>query len=179
MFDFLNNAVSEPGVTMFNYAVDTVNTLPIMSEYTVEYCFLSVEDIGMRVECMYIDQGTSPLHDSLTSFHNPSLSSTPGFDEPVTVHFSFKTRADEYRDVTSAMRSAGAKQAQSCESTYGLFSYWRIEAGGDNLFLKPRVNKRDPEPTPPPNTAKAGERGEFGYPGVGRRIADAMTPPAS
>lgn len=171
---FIKEAVAEPGVKLFNSAWDHVETHPIPSEYWVEYNFLEVEDLGMRVEVMRIDRGISPLHESLAAgVYNPTVQGmeTTG---PKVVHFSFKVpNLEEYNKVCYRLREElGAVQVQGCTSDYGRFGYYRVSEFGHNTYIKPRVNLRDPATLEPmPNTASS-DRGEFGMPTVGRRIQD-------
>lgn len=177
MHAFIKDAVREPGVKMFNSARDHVKTRPIFSQYDVEYNFLEVEDLGMRVEVMRIDRGVSPLHQTISEENlNHTLVNRYGREliGPTVVHFSFKVpTSEEYYGICEAMGRTEAEPVQLCRSTYGQFSYWRIPSIGENIYLKPRCNERDPEPIvvpdPPPNTEG---RGEFGMPTVGRRIQD-------
>lgn len=171
---WIRDAVAEESVKLFNSADDVVHTSPILSRYTVEYDFLEVKGLGMRVEAMYIDSGTSPLHDSLLdTYGNPTISGrSDDWNRPVVVHFSFKTTKNDYETIRAAMVSGGAELVQACHSTYGQFSYYRVPLDGDgasnlNVYLKPRVNSRDPE-TVPPSTSSPGE---FGHPGVGSKYS--------
>lgn len=175
---FLRDAVSEKHVKHFNSADDFVHTSPIPSSYSVEYDFLEVTGLGMRVEAMYIDRGTSPLHDSLLAGANPTINrgGTP-WNMPIVVHFSFKTKKADYETVRAAMVGGGAELVQACHSTYGQFSYYRVPTDDEtghshiNVYLKPRINTRDPEPPSAPSTSGA----EFGHPGVGGKYsADAL-----
>jgi hypothetical protein len=179
---WIRDAVSEPGVKMFNSAWDTVHTSPIPSRYDVEYDFLEAPGLGMRVEAMRIDRGISPLHQTLDeTWYNPTISPASPDLGMVVVHLSFKTTKDEYELNRAAMVSGGAELVQACHSTYGQFSYYRVKDYDtweipSNLYIKPRINTRDPEPPKAPNTTMREDlRGDFGAPGVGRKYsADAM-----
>lgn len=149
LFRYVQDAVQNPDVNLFNSAIDHVETSPIKSNYTVEYNFLEVDGLGMRVEVMRIDRGFSPLHHNMETGND--------------VHFSFKVSDSDYAVICNTLRNEGMELVQSCDSAYGAFSYWRVQGMPDDVYLKPRVNKRDVEATPPPNT----DRGEFGHPGVG------------
>lgn len=156
--DFVNNiwnAVKEEGVELFNVATDKVVTSPLGTEYVVDYAFLRMPST-MRVEMMEIRSGFSPVHQALMENHRSEF---PG----IMVHLSFKCESlEDYEYCCSMLRqSERASMVQSCESTYGRFSYWSIpECAADTatLYLKPRVNLRD--------------RGEFGMPTVGGGIVE-------
>lgn len=138
------DAVKEEGVTLFNTAGDRVHTFPFCTDYEVEYYFLKHEAMPWRVEAMVVREGASPLH-----FAVQANLERAGKVLPSTVHFSFKVPTEEfYREAMYRLREAGADPAQFCDSTYGSFSYWRIEDlhQHGHLYLKPRVNKRD-DPT--------------------------------
>lgn len=185
---WVQNAVKEDGVKMFNSAWDAVRTTPINSEYAVEYDFLEADMLaGMRVEAMTVIGGNSPLHSSiLNPYFNPMIDSDV-FRPGSVVHFSFKVPPEEYAEVLEKLNETPcAELAQSCESTYGAFSYWRVHEISNSTFLKPRINLRDQEvgepvqmpdrPTPPDTTG--GDRGDFGMPGVGGRRAIPDNPQA-
>lgn len=137
LWEYLTESVSEPHVKMFNHSWDQVFTDPIVSEYFVEYFFLEVRDLGMRVEVMRIDRGSSPLHES--------LSRSESGQTPHTIHYSFKVDdLDDYDKVCRGLKDGGAVFVQGCNSTYGTFSYWRVkDLLGNDTYLKPRVNLRD------------------------------------
>lgn len=173
LFEFIDAAVREPGVKLFNAATDHVLTSPVLGEYWVSYYFLEVEDLGMRVEVMYIERGRSPLHDSLKSYGNNPTIDFRSHDDPVVVHFSYKVAKSDYLEARAAMVGGGATLVQDCQSTYGRFSYYRHPEIGENIYIKPRVNMRDVEPevdTPLPNTTGS-DRGDFGFPGIGGTTA--------
>ena len=174
MWEYIRDAVSEPEVKMFNHSWDSVRTDPIPGEYEVEYCFLEVRDLGMRVEVMRIDRGDSPLHHSLGSFGMP-------VQMPHPIHYSFKVDdLEDYDKVCRGLKDGGAVFVQGCSSTYGAFSYWRLEDElGLQTFLKPRVNLRDIE-TPVEGVDVTGvkeyeevaQSGGEGHPTIGRSIRD-------
>lgn len=149
MWGYITDAVKNPGVKMFNAATDFVETSPLQTDYEVEYRFLEVEDLGMRVEVMRLVAGESPLHDY---FGRNCLD----------IHYSFKVAASDYSLIVDRLRDGGAVEVQHCDSTYGTFSYWRVPGFHEDIFLKPRVNKRDS--APPVNTE---DRGDFGMPTMG------------
>lgn len=142
---FVVDAVKGDGVKLFNTADDHVNTKPFGTEYKVEYMFLEAESLkDMRVEAMSIYTGFSPLHHALLQNH-------PEIEEghPYPVHLSFKCiNMDEYYDAVYALDEGGAdgigtaKCVQTCQSDYGVFSYYNVPSLG-NIYLKPRVNMRD------------------------------------
>jgi len=141
LFAFVNNALPQPGVTLFNYAKDVVRTEPIESEYTVEYWFLTLPLPGVRLEAL-VQNGGSPLHTSV-QLRNPHS----GTGSVVKMHASFKCASEEeYGDACTALRRSGWELAQRCDSTYGKFSYWQSTcdpADRPQWFLKPRLNLRD------------------------------------
>jgi hypothetical protein len=61
------------------------------------------------------------------------------------VHASFKVPdEDVYRLTLAHLQSQGWMCGPYCESSYGLFSYWRHPSDIESvLWLKPRVNLRD------------------------------------
>lgn len=126
--------LEDSGLVHFNAAYDSVLTAPIQSSYRVRYDFLKnpAKD-WIRLECMVIQSGVSPLHAALS----PMIG-----DRPVPVHASFKcyNEADYDRSVRQ-LEEAGFVLAQECRSTYGQFSYWW--SSEFNIYIKPRVNLRD------------------------------------
>lgn len=151
--EFVLRAVQGDGVKLFNRAVDQVETWPFRTQYDVEYLFLETRST-MRVECMSLADGFSPLHAAMLTHLNGNLG-------PVVVHMSFKTEnAQQFNDVMDKIDDAGHTMVQECKSTYGQFAYWNIE-GPDvsGIYLKPRVNLRD-------------DRGEFGMPGLGSNVSE-------
>jgi hypothetical protein len=136
MMRYISDAVMEPEVEHYNGANDVVETLPLGTEYRVRYDFLRIRGEVFRVECMAITSGFSPLHAAV--WNNAS-------NLPVVVHLSFKARnLHRYNEMIAGIRKTGAIFAQECDSTYGRFSYWKVDLhDGPNLYLKPRVNLRD------------------------------------
>jgi len=134
---FVRAAVSlGEGYTLFNTAYDTVKTSPILSEYHVRYWFLSTPH-GFRVELMATYPG-SPLHDQIQLGMSR--------DSVYSVHASFKCEDEEaYGNAVHSLKKNAYQLVQSCESSYGRFSYWQpLEAEErPHWFLKPRVNLRD------------------------------------
>lgn len=143
----LETAVRLRGWRFTNAATDHVQTNPIPQNYSVHYSFLTHPNKSWRVELMRVTQGVSPLHNAYATA--PLLE----------VHHSFKIDDPEgYASISEALHNMRWQCAQTCESTYGRFSYWRLPA--DSLewptfaFVKPRVNLRDlvsataPEATP-------------------------------
>lgn len=127
--------VSNNGFVHFNAALDGVSTEPIRSGYSVRYDFLREGDVPIRLECMVIQTGVSPLH--------AALAQDVGWtDAPIPVHFSFKCTSEyDYKMACEALTDAGMTASQECASTYGQFSYWRINE--ESVYIKPRVNTRD------------------------------------
>jgi hypothetical protein len=138
MRDFVFDAVMEDGVDLFNVAYDRVHTLPFETDYNVQYAFLSTT-LGMRVECMALMNGFSPLHQAMFS----CLRMEDGFN-PAVVHMSFKCNdIDQYLGAVMALQEDDNKQVQICQSTYGVFSYFNSQGFPHGIYLKPRVNERD------------------------------------
>lgn len=139
-YAWLEGALQEEGVEAFNFAHDSVDTSPITSHYHVDYTFLRSPIEGVRLEIMQIQSGFSPLHAALMHeiYHN----------DPVVVHFSFKTKdEDHYEACVDRLSRIGGMLAQECESTYGKFSYWKFkDQDFSGVYIKPRVNRRDAQP---------------------------------
>lgn len=140
---------TERGWEHFNGARDLVYTNPFATRYFVEYNFLRHPDVGYRLEVMNLSQGQqdgrtgfSPLHASLWPdgmVHH----SIPARQFPVP-HLSFKVpdrRA--YGLALEHLREHACIHAQTCQSTYGAFSYWIGNDTARQIYLKPRVNLRD------------------------------------
>lgn len=151
MMEFVLDAVMEKGVELVNRAYDQVSTHPFHTEYDVEYLFLQMPST-MRVECMAITSGCSPVHEAVASHMRD--------DAPLIVHLSFKVPdLNGYEKVCEVLDTAPRiTHVQSCSSTYGAFAYYHVQ-NEDSLqfYLKPRVNLRDIYM----------DRGEFGMPGLG------------
>lgn len=132
---WIMSAVCDEDVHHFNAAYDTVKTLPIASQYHVRYDFLSLRERAYRVEAMHLTgYGTSPLHAALLQ---PTWRTGP-----IPVHLSFKCHTrEEYDHALNRLGLNDFVLAQACDSTYGIFSYWKHEAF--DLYIKPRVNTRD------------------------------------
>jgi hypothetical protein len=170
--DFIMDAVEGDGVKLFNHAFDKVSTWPFNTRYEVEYFFLETRST-MRVECMAIKDGLSPLHSAVAS-HMTDLS-------PMSVvHMSFKVAdMDEFETVQTKLDEySDATLVQFCTSTYGAFAYWHLIGETSGVYLKPRVNLRD-QTTVHENAQEMFEfldkpeepdRGEFGMPGLGLNI---------
>lgn len=152
-WQFLETVVAAGG-KLFNAATDKVETFPLESDYLVDYLFAELPGGRFyRLECMVLQQGHSPLHAAL----DRSVKMHPL--EP-TVHYSFKTYgAQEYTDACGNLMAGGWERAQSCLSTYGMFSYWHmgdnekqlLKASGfdwdaNGAYIKPRANMRDEQP---------------------------------
>lgn len=138
IFRFISQAVQLPGVELFNFAKDTVQTAPIHSEYVVQYWFLTSGLGPWRIEAM-IQDNASPLHHAL------SLNAETG--TMTVVHGSFKCAGEmEYGTARHALRTAGWEEVQRGDSAYGRFSYWdNPDERYEGVYLKPRVNLRDAE----------------------------------
>lgn len=157
---FIERAVQLPGVKLFNVASDNVRTNPIRSQYGVQYYFLETT-WGYRVECMVLSGGHSPLHGGISATYFDVVGNR--LDSGI-VHYSWKCNDEaEYAEACKTMESVGGwKQAMSCLSTYGMFSYWLTDEDTDQrllddriewclaekekaleAYIKPRVNLRD------------------------------------
>ena len=131
------------GWVEFNSAGDTVYANPFGNRYTVDYLFYQHEMHAWRLEVMLLGEGFSPLHAGL-------LALAPADGYPVA-HLSFKPtrqrKADQpqrtYARTVDWLRNNGAIHAQTCQSTYGSFSYWLPYDAPEQLYVKPRVNMRD------------------------------------
>lgn len=180
---WLRDAVVGEGVKMFNASHDRVRTEPFETTYGVDYAFLEVPGLGMRVEAMVLDGGpheSSPLHEAILSQMLDK--------RPHAVHLSFKVEnPDRYEAVCERLTKVqGAEVVQRCRSAYGQFSYWKIQplwSKSACLYLKPRVNIRDsvydaddaeyfasetPDRSPfDDNGDLEPDRGEFGMPTLG------------
>jgi hypothetical protein len=165
-WEWIEFAVRNPDVKLFNSADDRVHTDPIPSDYNVEYAFLEVRDAGFRVEAMNIGAGVSPLHQAYLQ----KFWSGEAF-QPLVIHVSFKVPEDDYAAVCEAMDDSGAIFTQGCESAYGKFSYWKVPELWETsacVYLKPRCNVRDAvAPTPPPTVP---ENAGAGHPTLGGSV---------
>lgn len=139
MWGWLQAAVSEPNVRIFNHARDSVNTSPVESRYAVEYTFLETSALPWRIEAMLITDGHSPLH------HSIAANRVGGTH---IVHASFKCLTTREWRKAVAVLNEEAECVQRCKSIYGRFGYWTLEesarpSGIYPLYLKPRLNERD------------------------------------
>lgn len=145
-WSFVAEAVREEGCVLFNSATDHVHTKPLRTCYDVTYLFLTLPAAyhpsgrsGVRLECMFLGDGVSPLHEA-------EIAKMDIGDEAVSpVHASFKCGDEEdYANATTSLREAGWESVQRCESTYGRFAYWSpLHDETPGVYLKPRVNLRD------------------------------------
>lgn len=133
----LSSMVSNQGVEYFNNAVDTVTAWPFGCRYRPEYHFLRTP-YPWRIELLRLPDGGSPVHVPYATQENTAKSGL------MLVHFSFKCAdEDEYNEAVGWL-AGRANLAQSCESTYGRFGYWRTPLFGDLMaYVKPRINLRD------------------------------------
>jgi hypothetical protein len=147
-YNLVRELVRLPDVEIFNAAGDTVRTSPFGTSYRVEYIFLRTGR-GYRLEVMnmagrdgIIRPGFSPLHSSLWGDAG-NASAGMGAESPRVAHASFKCA--DHRDYDEALRQLAlfAQHGQSCESSYGRFSYWLPYFTDSLVYLKPRVNIRD------------------------------------
>lgn len=167
---FLKEAVSRPDVEFFNSAFDKVITAPLQHSYEVEYNFLRMQDRPFRIECMVLREGVSPLHTSL-------LQANQWYPQwPKTVHLSFKCMDEQEYELWMVNLSRESEMVQRCESTYGLFSYWKVPGFYNEyqMYVKPRLNMRDSDDLTTPETEEErpeadapSEEKKFGFPGIG------------
>lgn len=142
----IEGELERDGWEHFNEAEDMVYTNPFGTRYSVEYHFLRHPDRAYRLEVMQLARGVSPLHHSLNHVARSYMMM------PV-VHLSFKppakwveefgTRGAYALTVDYLQEKGGLVHAQTCQSTYGVFSYWIPCQSEYQLYLKPRVNLRD------------------------------------
>lgn len=130
--------VGRAGFTYFNHVdKDVVKCNPLPSQYEVIYDFFTTGVEGVRLELLTILEGHSPLHNMFEVSDRDTDASV--------VHASFKVPdEDVYRMTLAHLQGEGWMCGQYCESSYGLFSYWRHPSDVESvLWLKPRVNLRD------------------------------------
>jgi len=138
----------------FNEAVDVVYANPFGNRYVVEYAFYRHETTNWRMEVMRILEGFSPLHMSLQrllhSDHRlavPHLSFKPkrGYktDPELGQEYDKQSWGQAYSSAVQHMKDQAYIHAQTCQSTYGMFSYWVHQDATQQFYVKPRVNLRD------------------------------------
>lgn len=125
------------GWRYFNNAEDTVTTHPFRTQYDVTYHFLAHQNVGWRIELMTLGYGLSPVHWAI-------LDRTRSGALPV-VHLSFKVPNMSAYEAVLSRWHGHLLHAQSCTSSYGVFSYWAGQPvdGNPEVYLKPRINLRD------------------------------------
>lgn len=133
----------------FNEAEDVVATNPFGTRYAVRYVFYRSPDTPYRIELMMPfpdfmgEAGFSPLHSALwvPTGRPPEESRTRRYPVP---HLSFKVPDRRgYGKAIQHLKDQGLMHAQTCQSTYGAFSYWLDTNVGRQIYLKPRHNMRD------------------------------------
>ena len=137
LHSFLEALVRVDGFELFNMAPDHIKSMPFDAHYYAEFWFFRTPIKGVRFEVMRADVG-SPLHDALRRNSGPI--------EPV--HASFKCEDEvDYASAIRRLSEAGLRRVQDCEASYGRYSYWMPydESPKDSLYVKPRVNLRDPK----------------------------------
>lgn len=133
----LPSMVANQGIEYFNNAVDTVTAWPFGGTYKPEYHFFRTP-YPWRIELLRLPDGGSPVHAPYATQDNVTKSGL------LLVHFSFKCDSKEEYEEAHDWLNKEAVLAQSCESTYGRFAYWRSPALGKKMaYVKPRVNLRD------------------------------------
>ena len=133
----------------FNSAEDLVFTNPFSTRYFVEYQFYRHPDYLWRLELMMMGrgrsddrQGVSPLHAGLYLEGAPELKNGDGHLFPIP-HLSYKVAGrGAFAKEQDRLRQWGS-HAQTCQSTYGVFSYWIPTSAERQVYLKPRANLRD------------------------------------
>jgi hypothetical protein len=147
MMPSLLRQLADSGWEFFNMADDRVHTSPFGTKYQVSYRFFRHPDFAWRLEVMRLkhpfhEYARSPLHGALLAMPNDQ----PGWKLPMP-HLSFKVPNGDQRAYSAAldMLRHGHIHAQTCQSTYGHFSYWLpgSEDWDRQLYVKPRVNHRD------------------------------------
>lgn len=142
----------------FNEASDMVYTTPFGTRYCVSYEFYHSNDRPYRLEVMMMDRdwdgylGNSPLHDALQSSADRNQAPKTPIKYPIP-HLSFKAprvfpvsnERHAYAKAVDYIKSKACIHAQSCQSTYGTFSYFIGNETMRQIYLKPRVNLRDAE----------------------------------
>lgn len=134
---FVMDMVQTDGVELFNTATDEVTTRPIFSQYVVNYAFLRLPGNKMRLECMNIVDGLSPLHEAhgqMNELH---------WGVPIPVHYSFKCDPNDYNEVLGELEKVMGAPLMRCASRYGEFAYFKMPDVNDFMYIKPRVNLRD------------------------------------
>lgn len=149
MSDYLNRNEWE----QFNDARDVVYTNPFGTRYSVSYRFFRHSAVRYRMEVMTMNDGFSPLHqslweqttrmrgDNLDLLPVPHLSFKPNFLSPITEGPLPARR--QYGKVVNHLVSKACLLAQACQSTYGVFGYFIGNETARQVYLKPRVNLRD------------------------------------
>jgi hypothetical protein len=138
------------GWRLFNEATDLVFTNPFGTRYAVAYTFLRHPHRTWRLEVMRMDEATrdkrygfSPLHQALW-YPEGAVPTWGQWSELPIPHLSFKVPTQRaYSDTIKAMQANAFIHAQTCQSTYGAFSYWIHNDAMRQVYVKPRVNLRD------------------------------------
>jgi len=150
----LCNELTLGGWQEFNSAYDLVHTSPFGTRYIVTYKFYRHPAVPWRLEVMRLGHkatgdglaGFSPLHQALWTDGD-----TPAWEDwaelPVP-HLSFKPVGQDAgraaRRALDHMRNEmGFLLAQGCQSTYGEFWYLLHQDAPRQLYIKPRINRRD------------------------------------
>ena len=151
----LGNDLREAGWGWFNAASDLVYTSPFSTRYFVEYNFFRCDGVPYRLEVMCMSEGRmdgepgfSPLHAAL--WPNGVVPNSAGVRKFPVPHLSFKpyaypnsTLQRQYAMTVDDLKIKGFIHAQTCQSTYGAFSYWIHQDAQVQLYVKPRINTRD------------------------------------
>lgn len=112
-------------------------------DYDTRYEFIHpYRGAPWRIEAMYVIESpymaepSSPLHYNLINTYG----------SPCIAHVSWKLPTeDEYNNEVEMLKNRGHTMFGEYRNGYGLFSYWNplLTEGGNQFFLKPRVNLRD------------------------------------
>lgn len=149
--EMLTKDLLAAGWELFNEAADLVFTNPFGTRYTVEYTFFRHLAWPFRIEVMLLGQpagrdqlvGFSPLHQALwyPNGDRPNWASHAEFPIP---HLSFKVAEGmKFGQATDLLRGSGFVPAQVCQSTYGVFGYFIHNDAMRQVYVKPRINRRD------------------------------------
>lgn len=149
----LGKVLREWGWELFNDAQDIVYTNPFGTRYAVQYFFYQHPELPYRLEIMAKDHDTmdqsgfSPLHSALW-FPNGRVN--VGSHLLPIPHLSFKMPGDPTRrgfsKAVQHLQDKACLHAMSCQSTYGVFSYYIGNDTARQIYLKPRCNLRDIPP---------------------------------
>lgn len=127
---------ADQGVDVFNgHVLDTMFRQDQPGHFRVAFEFMRLPGHEWRIEAMNAGNGSSPLHTRMLQQKNNGA----------IMHASFKVPdEDAYKEAVERLAAAGLQFGAQYRNTYGAFSYW---SGLGNVWIKPRVNLRDREPS--------------------------------